>query len=114
MKGTLTLAALSTEVFTTTATGFANFFPYLNLENMQSGDEIEITQYIDVEATADMKKGNVATISYDDLIATGEEAAIAIPFNLESGQSGRIGVTLTAGTTPLLIGWRITNIKTGA
>jgi len=114
MKNTLTISALSTEGFTSTVTGPGSFSAYLDLSAMQSGDSVTIVQYADVLGTGAPIAVNSASVDYADLVAAGEAGIIAIPITLESAQTAKIGITLDAGTTPLLIPWRITNVKTNA
>ena len=114
MKNTLTIAALATEGFTSTVTGPGSFDAYLDLTNVQSGDSLTITQYYDVLGTGTPIAGDSFTVDYSDLVAAGGVGAHVIPISLEAAQTAKIGITLDAGTTPLLIPWRITNVKTNA
>ncbi len=114
MQDTLSLTVIDTEVESTVVTGIGNFSPYIDLSAMVSGDEVLIRQYMDVAGVGDRKIMNTTTVTYADLQSSGDQAAFGVPFGLESLQTASLGLTLTAGTTPLSVPVRITNLGTGA
>lgn len=114
MQETLTLTVIGTEVFTTDVVGFANFASYLDLTNMVSGDEIRVRQLANIVGLGTTQVLTNVTLTFDDLQLLEEGAVALLPLALENQQVSRIGLTLIAGTIPLEIPVRITNLQSGA
>lgn len=116
MKGTISLTTLDVEVLTPVITGPGNYAPYINLAALAAGDEVEVKQYLDVEGESDLQQVASATVTYQDVVDSGDAGFFGNPFVLEAAQTAVVGVTIVAQTTalPRSIGWRVTNIGTGA
>lgn len=116
MRGSIDLVTLGVEVLIPAVIGPGNFVPYIELDQFVAGDEFVIRQYIDINGEGDPKIGNTATITFQDIVDSGDEGFLLDPFNLESLQEGTVGVTMIAQTTalPRPVGWRMTNIATAA
>ena len=91
-----------------TATSGGNFAAYVNLKNMQGGDEIAFWLEYDIDGQDQPQiSGSAVTISYDDLTSIIEDdegdvvivnTALALePIALEAGQVSQIALVQTAG-----------------
>lgn len=116
MKGQLSLAVVGTEVFTPDVAGPGNFAAYLSSLNLVAGDIITVKKYMDIDLEGSPEVASETVIAYEDVVAAGDTLLELVPFTLEASQVGRVGVTITAQTTalPRNVGYRLTNVATGA
>ena len=114
-KGSINLVALGVEVLIPTSDGPGNFVSYIELDQFVAGDEFVIRQYIDGNSEGAPKIADTATLTFQDVVDSGDQLFKIDPFNVEKLQEGTVGVTMIAQTDPLPrpVGFRSTNIATG-
>ncbi len=113
MQETLALTVIDTEVFSTVVTGFGNFAWYPDFSALQVGDEVTVKLYADAVGTANNKVFTNVNVTEANQALAGDEVDPPLPLALEAGQTARMGFTLKAGSAPLSIPVRTTNLQTG-
>lgn len=114
MDQVLNITSLNTEEFTGFVTGFGNFAAYIDLRGLQVGDELTVNMYKDIVTPNDNVLISSAPITEATQVIAGDNAALELPITVGAGKTARIGITLTTGTTPLLIPVEFINMNTGA
>jgi len=114
MQQIVDLTAVGLPASTTAVTGAGNFAAYFDFSAMQAGDAVQLDQLVDVVGTSTPRVLNSATFTAEDLAIASEEGGLAVPVTLEADQTLQFSLTLTAGTAPLAVPVRTTNIQTGA
>jgi len=114
MQNVLTISATATPVSTEPVAGAGNYAAYFDFSAMQAGDAIAFEQLVDIVGTVSPKVVNSAEFTAEDLALASEQGALAVPVTLEAGQVLGFSLSLSAGTAPLEVPYRITNIQTGA
>lgn len=111
MEGTLlaTSITIGTEVVLAQDTGKASFQAYLDTENMQAGDEIEIKLSAQIITGGALKTLVKQTFTYEQLQAIGSNV-FPLPVHVEVDQTVQLAMTQLTGT-PRDYDWRLSNIS---
>jgi hypothetical protein len=108
MKGSFAPIALNTPSieYTDTSTSKTSYTFYINVSNMQSGDEIEISLKTDTTTTV----GTVIfdTINYTDIV--NQSILVSIPIIQESGDTFSVTLEQTSGTVRTYE-WSVINVQ---